>query len=259
MSYEQNEALTAPISTLPTVTLDQWLSKLETWKESTDILVRLWFVNQLGTRAELGRHLGMAKSTITYHCNKLIEAGCSEIPSSKGQGKRRDLEQVEPVQEVEVIDVSSNVELPLEPSNSMPQHIWRGLALTGKTVKDRERQKEAFFDQMLEKSDREIKSLREMKPAASGLLDELRLTAEKERDEALAENKKLKRQVVSVEYSADYAGFDDPQLYEICRKAYALNEAIPAFVEGFESHSGSDLKQVHDLLMQLAETIADRL
>lgn len=111
MSYEQTDALTAPISTLPVVTLDQWLSKRDAWLESTEILVRLWFENELGSRADLARHLGMAKSTITHHCNKLIEAGCTAIPSSKGQGQRRDLEQVEPVQEAEVIDISSTVEL----------------------------------------------------------------------------------------------------------------------------------------------------
>lgn len=112
MTYEQQDMGIAPIVTSPAITLDQWLSKRDAWLESTESLVCLWFENELGTRAELARHLGMAKSTITHHCNKLIEAGFTVIPSSKGQGKRRDLQKLALVQEAEVIDVSSTIELP---------------------------------------------------------------------------------------------------------------------------------------------------
>lgn len=135
MSYEAPTAIT-PISTLPAVTLDQWLSKRDAWLESTEILVRLWFENGLGSRADLARHLGMAKSTITHHCNKLIDAGFTAIPSSKGQGKRRDLQQSAPVQEAEVIDISSTVELPQQPVELKLSKAQQLLATTKARKKD---------------------------------------------------------------------------------------------------------------------------
>ena len=234
--FEENTAITATPIAATTITLDQWLKKRDAWLESTDELVRLWFENKLGTRADLGRHLGMAKSTITYHCNKLIEAGCKAIPSSKGQGKRRDLEVVE------VIDVSSNVELPAAEPTEVELKLARAKELVAKhEARKRARQRDLIE---AERYEAELNSENAKLIRMSDRLAELE-----------AENAELKAQAAK---SEDEAPVNLDAVADGIR-GFTL-DALIEYVEQYPKRDGvlADDPLHHDLC-RLANSIADRL
>jgi hypothetical protein len=73
--------------TQTTLTLDQWLVERDKVVGQVKRLVKLWFLNKLGTRAELSRHLDVHHSTVSGHVDNLVLSG--ELPAEYAPVKRK--------------------------------------------------------------------------------------------------------------------------------------------------------------------------
>lgn len=69
------------------VTIDQWLVERDKVVGQVKRLVKLWFLNKLGTRAELSRHLDVHHSTVSGHVDNLVLSG--ELPAEYAPVKRK--------------------------------------------------------------------------------------------------------------------------------------------------------------------------
>lgn len=72
------------------VTLDEWLDLRDQVVSQVRRLVFLWFNSGLGSQAELSRHLGVDKSTVSRHHKALVAEKLLK-PLETNQGKRNDL------------------------------------------------------------------------------------------------------------------------------------------------------------------------
>lgn len=102
-------------SALTSVSLDQWMEKLSTWKTATRELVRLWLVNELGCQRDLANHLGLSDRAIRKHVAKLREDGdLPPLDASDGRGRNHSQKQ-------ELSSYSSPVPIASYPSAVMPE------------------------------------------------------------------------------------------------------------------------------------------
>lgn len=67
--------------TTDTITFEDWLARLDSWRVETRELVRLWYVNDFGSQRELAKHLDISKGTVSYHVKALRSIG--QLPESE--------------------------------------------------------------------------------------------------------------------------------------------------------------------------------
>ena len=79
-----------PLQTTTTITLNEWMEQLATWKTRTRDLVRLWLLNDLGCQRELANHLGLSDRAIRKQVAKLREDGdLPPLDASDGRARSR--------------------------------------------------------------------------------------------------------------------------------------------------------------------------
>ena len=70
------------------VTLEQWQSHRDRWQLAAEELIRLWYINKLGTQAELAKQMGYSTRTIKRFISKLRDAGQLE-PLAETDGRKK--------------------------------------------------------------------------------------------------------------------------------------------------------------------------
>ena len=70
------------------ITLSEWQSQRDRWQLAAEELIRLWYINKLGTQAELAKQMGYSTRTIKRFISKLRDAGELE-PLAENDGRKK--------------------------------------------------------------------------------------------------------------------------------------------------------------------------
>lgn len=90
------------------MSLDQWLVERDKVVGQVKRLVRLWFINKLGSKADLSRYLQVHHSTVSTHVDNLVASG--ELAAELAPAKRKSPSRInrEPVENSTTDDSESS-------------------------------------------------------------------------------------------------------------------------------------------------------